>query len=277
MVTSRKSAFTLIELLVVIAIIAILAAILFPVFAQAREKARQTGCLSNLKQLALGVLMYTQDYDETFPKNEFVDQNRWGEWPANHYIWSSVRCVGPYLKNRDIYRCTSDAGTVDAGIISAFAGTDRQPGILSYMPNAFHANSFWNPSHFGVPNGQGVITVGSTYGAPETATALAAVPTPAEIFMLVEGLTNVNDWWCGSPTYANTEVDWCWGTEAMVSADWLVNLIVLPAPPGDYNERLNRAWRKHSGGSNVAFADGHTKWLQPAAMLDAKRWLINAP
>src|SRR5438105_15312315 len=64
----RRSAFTLIELLVVIAIVAILAAILFPVFAQAREKARQAGCLSNLKQLGLAQSMYTQDYDETLPK-----------------------------------------------------------------------------------------------------------------------------------------------------------------------------------------------------------------
>ncbi len=63
----RRKGFTLIELLVVIAIIAILAAILFPVFARAREKARQTSCLSNLKQLSLGVLMYAQDYDERLP------------------------------------------------------------------------------------------------------------------------------------------------------------------------------------------------------------------
>src|ERR687883_602422 len=63
----RRDAFTLIELLVVIAIIAILAAILFPVFAQARAKARQTACLSNLKQIGTGLMMYTQDYDETYP------------------------------------------------------------------------------------------------------------------------------------------------------------------------------------------------------------------
>ena len=64
---ARRSGFTLIELLVVIAIIAILAAILFPVFARARESARRTSCISNLKQLALGTMMYAQDYDETYP------------------------------------------------------------------------------------------------------------------------------------------------------------------------------------------------------------------
>src|ERR1043166_5893405 len=67
MYRNRKAAFTLIELLVAIAVIAIIAAILFPVFARAREKARQATCLSNLKQIAMGVLMYTSDYDEKFP------------------------------------------------------------------------------------------------------------------------------------------------------------------------------------------------------------------
>src|SRR5262245_31869037 len=75
-------AFTLIELLVVIAIIAILAAILFPVFAQAKAAAKKTACLSNTKQIGTGLMIYLADYDDQFPKNEFVDQNNWGNWPA---------------------------------------------------------------------------------------------------------------------------------------------------------------------------------------------------
>src|SRR4051812_47090369 len=85
----QQRGFTLIELLVVIAIIAILAAILFPVFAQAREKARAATCLSNCKQIALGASMYVQDYDETFPKG-------WQGWPAAVY-WFTV--IDPYIKN----------------------------------------------------------------------------------------------------------------------------------------------------------------------------------
>jgi prepilin-type N-terminal cleavage/methylation domain-containing protein/prepilin-type processing-associated H-X9-DG protein len=95
-------AFTLIELLVVIAIIAILAAILFPVFAQAREKARQTACLSNSKQLALGVLMYVQDYDETFPRSIYIQPAA----PAP-IAFSVYDAIQPYLKNIQIMNCPS--------------------------------------------------------------------------------------------------------------------------------------------------------------------------
>src|SRR5262249_15795329 len=81
---TRRPAFTLIELLVVIAIFAILAAILFPVFAQARAKARQAACLSNMKQIGLGLMMYAQDYDETLPGNSTLNVNGVTDprWPA---------------------------------------------------------------------------------------------------------------------------------------------------------------------------------------------------
>ena len=98
-----RRGFTLIELLVVIAIIAILAAILFPVFARAREKARQTSCLSNVKQLALGCHMYAQDYDETLP----CVQHR---SPTTFYgYWYQV--IQPYVNNMQIVVCPSSKRT----------------------------------------------------------------------------------------------------------------------------------------------------------------------
>ncbi|MBQ0104976.1 MAG: DUF1559 domain-containing protein [Armatimonadetes bacterium] len=119
-----KKGFTLIELLVVIAIIAILAAILFPVFAQAREKARQTSCLSNCKQIGTGIQLYVDDYDETLPfkaqKQGWPDYNVWKGWPLQELNYQQVEgmgygrtlytwmdCVFPYIKNLNMYVCPS--------------------------------------------------------------------------------------------------------------------------------------------------------------------------
>ncbi len=95
-----RKGFTLIELLVVIAIIAILAAILFPVFARAREKARQTQCLSNTKQLNLAFQQYIQDYDEKLPRYEF-----------HSHSWYWEICIYPYVKNLGVYACPSRRDT----------------------------------------------------------------------------------------------------------------------------------------------------------------------
>ena len=109
-----RRGFTLIELLVVIAIIAILAAILFPVFAQAREKARQTTCVSNLKQIGLALRMYSQDYDETMFASGMLPT-----MPATAADGQNiVRMIGggtsyflqPYIKNQQVFTCPSDAG-----------------------------------------------------------------------------------------------------------------------------------------------------------------------
>ena len=95
-----QSGFTLIELLVVIAIIAILAAILFPVFARARENARRTSCLSNMKQLGLGIMQYTQDYDERFPAG-LANGNNW-----KGIGWAGM--INPYVKSAQIFSCPND-------------------------------------------------------------------------------------------------------------------------------------------------------------------------
>ena len=100
----KRRGFTLIELLVVIAIIAILAAILFPVFARAREKARQSSCASNVKQIGLAVAMYVQDYDETLPM---------GIAGVPPTIFTISETLNPYIKNEQIWQCPSKQQSVD--------------------------------------------------------------------------------------------------------------------------------------------------------------------
>src|SRR5436190_15533824 len=117
----RRNGFTLIELLVVIAIIAILAAILFPVFAQARDKARQATCLSNLKQLGNAQMMYTQDYDETYPKayHALPDGSDWA-WYLE---------IQPYAKNTSIFRCPSDPNPMK---ISQFLSSTMRKQVTDF-------------------------------------------------------------------------------------------------------------------------------------------------
>jgi len=127
----RSKGFTLIELLVVIAIIAILASILFPVFGRARENARKTACLSNLKQLGLAVTQYTQDYDEKFP-------NAGANWAAETdraYYKTPKNVLMPYIKSSQIWKCPSD---------SNWAGSGGWGGIsyASMMDNWFNGHYF---------------------------------------------------------------------------------------------------------------------------------------
>jgi len=129
----KSRAFTLIELLVVIAIISILAAILFPVFARARENARRTSCLSNLKQQGLGVMMYVQDYDETFPFDRTADTITNG---FSTYCYWMVR-IYPYTKNSQIFICPSSTDGTEShtynipelgGAVSLFGGSNHNYG-----------------------------------------------------------------------------------------------------------------------------------------------------
>ncbi len=107
----QRRGFTLIELLVVIAIIAILAAILFPVFARARENARRASCMSNLKQIGLGILQYTQDYDEKLPLSAYATSKPFPNRPAesgSYWLWWHM--IYPYVKSEQIFNCPSAGG-----------------------------------------------------------------------------------------------------------------------------------------------------------------------
>jgi prepilin-type N-terminal cleavage/methylation domain-containing protein/prepilin-type processing-associated H-X9-DG protein len=141
--TDRRRGFTLIELLVVIAIIAILAAILFPVFAQAREKARQASCLSNCKQIGIASNLYVQDYDETFPGHKW--ENGEGLWTLpdgrafkGHVGWAAQ--FYPYVKSQAVYVCPSDDNPrrnySDNGKQNPYANTWGKPFPMSYGENA---------------------------------------------------------------------------------------------------------------------------------------------
>ncbi len=101
-----RCAFTLIELLVVIAVIALLAALLFPVFARAREKARQTSCMNNVRQITLGILQYIQDSDEILPPVAYEDDG------GDEKDWLEI--TEPYMKSPQVYRCPSDSRFIES-------------------------------------------------------------------------------------------------------------------------------------------------------------------
>ena len=153
----RRRAFTLIELLVVIAIIAILAAILFPVFAQAREAARTTQCLSNVRQLSMGFMQYFQDYDEQFP-NIRKDT----AWPYT---------VAPYIKSTGLLRCPNDASV---------NWTTPLPGKTALRLSTYTLNAYLAP---------GVSTVAQGGNYPY----LASIQKPASVIYLTESPTNYDE------------------------------------------------------------------------------------
>ncbi len=198
-----SSGFTLVELLVVIAIIASLAAILFPVFAQARAKARAIACLSNSRQLGLAVAQYVMDYDEVLPLVSF---------PSKANTWTAT--VQPYTKNQAILRCPDDTSSNwAAGRLSSYA-----------------VNAWFTPN------------------APTQYTALAQVAMAASVIYLTENAANrLPDHF---PPY-------CWNSRDPV----IPGFCSLMAPFFDAdNEPLALASRRHQGGMNCIYVDGHAKW-----------------
>lgn len=160
-------AFTLIELLVVIAIIAILAAILFPVFAQAREKARATSCLSNTKQLGLALLMYAQDYDETFP-------GLWVGLPGEKY-WGWAQVSKPYVKSAALWACPSKPGHKWSGDL------DTEHPIFLGQPDRRMGHGLNGDTDDVSTSGMGIGRYDGTglVGAP-----MGGVVAPAECYLL---------------------------------------------------------------------------------------------
>jgi prepilin-type N-terminal cleavage/methylation domain-containing protein/prepilin-type processing-associated H-X9-DG protein len=224
----QKPAFTLIELLVVIAIIAILAAILFPVFAQAREKARQSACLSNTKQMGTAITLYAQDYDETLP--EYWDDNLAPKVTNPNPLGYWHNQIQPYVKNYNVFICPSATSkaekTIDTGLgTPAQRINNRWNGSGSYG---------WNYWYLGAWPGQ-IFT-------------LAQVTMPAECIAVGEMLHTVNP----GVIYP---APLCVGTPS-----WAVL-----SEKDRLNYWKQFAFR-HNGGSNLVFVDGHSKWYKREAI-----------
>jgi len=212
-----KRGFTLIELLVVIAIIAILAAILFPVFARAREKARSASCLSNLKQIALSSLMYAQDYDERFSRSITFC---WAGWPLESKIPQWV-LLQPYIKNWQVWACPSSKSTTCVNDSAAHTTVNQilnNPAIQQMLGVPSNIQVSYLPVEDQNVNGY----------------KLAQYKLPSQTVMYCDASGFPRTW---DVAYANV-----WDAEADTSLR------------KDDNTR-------HNGGSNIAFIDGHVKWM----------------
>ncbi len=272
--TIRRSAFTLIELLVVIAIIAILAAILFPVFAQAKQAAKKTAALSQVKQMGTALQIYLADYDDTYPKASFWDQGT--TFMDGFRLWSSELVIGPYTKNTQLL--VSPGDTLAALDRAAFAGMTNASIRNKLTPTSLMANSMtpwtWGATVYGVANPLGLMPYGTEYwGGYEGAVSSTAVPNPSEMVLLANGKSGLTDkiWGCG--TWNQQEVDYCYGPASDVDQQYILDLFILAAP----SDSWYNAWRQYSGSVPFTFADSSAKSLRPGQLRDAKRWIINAP
>ena len=226
--TSAKRGFTLIELLVVIAIIAILAAILFPVFARARENARRAICMSNLKQIGLGVMQYTQDYDEhyspaydgTYTPQVYNPQNTPGT-PGTIYATNGtvgyiswMDLIFPYVKSVQIFQCPSQPSGAAVGYAPSYAYSGAIGG--------------YDANHYGFKGGQANVGI-----------ALSSVQRPAEVAMVFDWLFSSN--LTNAPYYFTSSANIIAGNDSTFSP--------------------------HFQGTNITFADGHAKWRKTPAMV----------
>jgi len=237
--------FTLIELLVVIAIIAILAAILFPVFAQAREKARAVSCLSNTKQVGLAILQYVQDYDECMPSG-FA-----GALPGNAWAGQTY----PYMKNAQVYKCPDDTTQPVAASASSFA---KYPcsyifnfNIPEYAPALAALNAPANTvlCAEGVNDTAEIPVAGEWSGAGLPAVTYeqsASSDGPTEMVYNRQGTFTA-----GGPQL-----------DTGVLGGWQYH---TPPIPTIWFLRSDFSGR-HSQGANYIAGDGHSKWQRPTAV-----------
>jgi len=224
-VFKRRGGFTLIELLVVIAIIAILAAILFPVFARAREKARQASCSSNLKQIGTAFMMYVQDYDEVFC--DTVMGRDAPDHPARTNAWTSL--LMPYVKNNQLFKCPScwwgNSNMGGWGVISGGYGAMVQ--VLGY-----NGSLGWNPADWGGdPN----------LDAPGHGQPMASMTAPAENILVCDA----SNWNCHRGFWERTDN----------------SSHPNPGIAQMYNNAYYVVDSRHNDQANVCFADGHVKSL----------------
>jgi prepilin-type N-terminal cleavage/methylation domain-containing protein/prepilin-type processing-associated H-X9-DG protein len=258
--SARTGAFTLIELLVVIAIIAILAAILFPVFAQAREKARQAACLSNLKQIGTAFTMYAQDYDDTMPP--------WSQEAGNAslqfvitYMFPSL--VDPYIKNGVDTRRTDVAGsgaTGRLGDVWACPSAKVQPGFVD-VSNTYCYNQ-WGLGGIS-PRSPDTARPAGTWGPfnqdHNVPAPLAGLTRPAETYLVMDGgqLCRPPQWTIINGTGADPVNISVWGSHQPGTGRGIPNYAGYTST--SELARVGRPRLITGKLTNVVYADGHVK------------------
>ena len=276
----RARGFTLIELLVVIAIIAILAAILFPVFAQAREAARTSSCLSNIKQVSLAVIQYIQDYDETYPTPLYCalgttdacpgtgqQDQPFGIWHKRHLGWNHH--VLPYIKNAQVFLCPSSPDGPDHNSRDPNNNTDWRVGAIHYWINkSLTGDVFygaWN-SGFGpqkeATNNWAAVTI--MLGEAPNGAQPGAYSHEYDGWGYTDGALNIlNGGNSGDPWSANAQ-------QLCVTKNnnqaYLLDRSDSRHEGNNWGGRNPTPGRRHKDGANYVFADGHAKWYKADAM-----------